>query len=66
MTVLDRLQTMKVFLGVVDEGGFSAAARSLSMTVSNVTRHVAALEEHGHLLCRRTTRPQARRLLLSR
>lgn len=55
--MLDRLQTMKVFLGVVDEGGFSAAARSLSMTVSNVTRHVAALEEHlGTRLLQRTTR----------
>lgn len=55
--MLDRLHTMKVFITVVDEGGFTAAARRLSMTVPHVTRHVAALEEElGTRLLQRTTR----------
>lgn len=54
---MDRIQAMKVFLAVVDEGGFTAAARALSMTVSNVTRQVATLEAHlGTRLLQRTTR----------
>lgn len=48
---------MTVFLAVVDEGGFTAAARRLAMTVPHVTRHVAALEEQlGSRLLQRTTR----------
>ncbi len=48
---------MKVFLAVVDEGGFTAAARHLSMTVPHVTRHIAALETQlGTRLLQRTTR----------
>lgn len=55
--MLDRLHAMKVFLAVVDEGGFTAAARHLSMTVPHVTRHIAALEEQlGTRLLQRTTR----------
>lgn len=55
--MLDRLHTMTVFLAVVDEGGFTAAARRLSMTVPHVTRHIAALEEQlGTRLLQRTTR----------
>lgn len=55
--MLDRLHTMRVFLSVVEEGGFTAAARHLSMTVPHVTRHVAALEEQlGTRLLQRTTR----------
>lgn len=55
--MLDRLHTMAVFLAVVDEGGFTAAARRLSMTGPHVTRHIAALEEQlGTRLLQRTTR----------
>ena len=55
--MLDRLHAMKVFLAVVDEGGFTAAARHLSMTVPHVTRHIAALETQlGTRLLQRTTR----------
>lgn len=55
--MLDRLHTMKVFLAVAEEGSFTAASHRLAMTVSNVTRHVAALEEQlGTRLLQRTTR----------
>lgn len=55
--VLDRLQTMKVFITVIDEGSFTAAARRLGMTVPHVTRHIAALEtELSTRLLQRTTR----------
>ena len=54
---MDLLQAMKVFLGVVDEGGFTAAARRMDMSVPNVTRLVASLEAHlGARLLQRTTR----------
>ena len=54
---MDLLQAMKIFLGVVDEGGFTAAARRLDMSVPNVTRLVANLEAHlGARLLQRTTR----------
>ena len=54
---MDLLQTMKVFLAVVDEGGFTAAARRMDMSVPNVTRLVASLESHlGARLLQRTTR----------
>ena len=55
--MLDRLQTMKVFLAVADDGSFTAAARHLGMTVPHVTRHIAALETQlGTRLLQRTTR----------
>ncbi|MEQ6434852.1 LysR family transcriptional regulator [Comamonas sp. w2-DMI] len=54
---MDRLLTMRVFQSVADEGGFSAAARRLDMSVPTVTRLVADLEEHlGTRLLQRTTR----------
>lgn len=54
---MDRLQTMRVFQKVVDEGGFAAAARALDMSPAAVTRLVADLEEHlGTRLLQRTTR----------
>lgn len=57
---MDRLQSMKVFLRVADEGGFAAAARALDMSPAGVTRMVAALEEHlGVRLMQRTTRKLA-------
>lgn len=57
---MDRLQSMKVFLRVADEGGFASAARALEMSPAGVTRMVASLEEHlGVRLMQRTTRKLA-------
>ena len=54
---MDRLQSMRVFESVVDEGGFAAAARALDMSAPVVTRLVADLEEHlGTRLLQRSTR----------
>ena len=51
---------MRVFLRVIDEGGFAAAARALDMSPAVVTRLVADLEEHlGTRLLHRTTRRQS-------
>ena len=43
---MDRLQAMKVFARVVEEGGFAAAARAMDMSPPVVTRMVAELEQH--------------------
>ena len=43
---MDRLQSMRVFQRVVDEGGFAVAARALDMSPAGVTRLVSDLEEH--------------------
>lgn len=57
---MDRLQAMKVFARVVDEGGFAAAARALDMSPPVVTRMVADLELHLNTrLLNRTTRKVA-------
>ena len=54
---MDRLQSMRVFQQVVDEGGFAAAARKLDLAPSVVTRLVNDLEQHlGVRLLQRTTR----------
>lgn len=54
---MDHLRSMKVFVRVVDEGGFAKAARALSMAPPVVTRVVAELETHlGARLLNRTTR----------
>lgn len=54
---MDRLQSMRVFEKVVDEGGFAAAARALDMSAPVVTRLVADLEDHlGTRLLQRSTR----------
>jgi len=54
---MDRLQSMRVFQAVVDEGGFAAAARKLDLTPAAVTRLVSDLEKHlGVRLLQRTTR----------
>lgn len=54
---MDRLQSMRVFQQVVDEGGFAAAARKLEMAPAVVTRLVGDLETHlGVRLLQRTTR----------
>ena len=57
---MDRLQAMKVFARVVDEGGFAAAARAMDMSPPVVTRMVAELEQHLNTrLLQRTTRKVA-------
>lgn len=54
---MDRLQSMRVFQAVVDEGGFAAAARRLDLAPAVVTRLVSDLEQHlGVRLLHRTTR----------
>src|SRR6478735_11302904 len=54
---MDRLQSMRVFQAVVDEGGFAAAARKLDLAPAVVTRLVNDLEKHlGARLLQRTTR----------
>jgi len=54
---MDRLQTMRVFAAVAEEGGFAAAARRLRLSAPSVTRAVAALEARlGARLLHRTTR----------
>lgn len=51
---------MELFVRVVDEGSFSAAARSLGVTPSSVSRQVSQLEsELGARLFHRTTRKQS-------
>jgi DNA-binding transcriptional LysR family regulator len=54
---MDRLQTMTVFVTVVDCGGFAKAARKLDLSPPVVTRAVAELEARlGLRLLTRTTR----------
>jgi len=54
---MDRLNGMKIFAAVVEEGGFSAAARALRIPLPTVSRRVSELEEHlGVRLLVRTTR----------
>ncbi len=54
---MDRLAEMEIFVRVVDDGSFSAAADGLGMTKSAVSKRVAALEERlGARLLNRTTR----------
>ena len=51
------LNRAATFVKVVDEGGFTAAARALSLPKSSVSRAVALFEEElGVLLLRRSTR----------
>ena len=54
---MDRLQSMRVFQQVVDEGSFAAAARKLDLSAAVVTRLIGDLESHiGVRLLQRTTR----------
>jgi DNA-binding transcriptional LysR family regulator len=54
---VDRFDAMTVFARVVEAGSLSAAARSIPMSLTSVSRHVAALEQRlGTQLLRRTTR----------
>ncbi|MES3021361.1 MAG: LysR substrate-binding domain-containing protein [Pseudomonadota bacterium] len=54
---MDRLQSMRVFAKVVEQGSFAGAANVLDMSNAVVTRNVADLEAHlGTRLLNRTTR----------
>jgi DNA-binding transcriptional LysR family regulator len=54
---MDRLESMAIFLAVVDEGGFAAAARKMKISPPVVTRAVSDLEViMGVRLLTRTTR----------
>lgn len=54
---MDRLQSMRVFAKVVEQGSFVRAGQALDISNAVVTRHVADLEDHlGTRLLNRTTR----------
>lgn len=54
---MDRLQSMRVFAKVVEQGSFARAGQALDISNAVVTRHVADLEDHlGTRLLNRTTR----------
>jgi DNA-binding transcriptional LysR family regulator len=54
---MDRMTSMATFVKVVESGGFSAAARALSISPSMVTTHVQSLEDRlGVRLLNRNTR----------
>jgi len=57
---MDHLSAMRVFVRVVDEQSFTAAARSLGMPRSSVSRQLSWLEGHlGARLLNRSTRTMA-------
>ncbi|MBX9632452.1 MAG: LysR family transcriptional regulator [Burkholderiales bacterium] len=57
---MDRLQSMEVFLRVVEKGGLSAAAETFAISPTMVGKHVRSLEERlGGRLLNRTTRRQS-------
>ena len=54
---MDRLQSIRAFVKVVEHGGFARAARAMDMSDTVMTRLVADLESHlGTRLLNRTTR----------
>lgn len=54
---MDHLSGMRMFVKVVDLGGFSAAARAAGVSTAMVSKHVAALEQRlGVPLLTRSTR----------
>ncbi|MFT6008661.1 MAG: DNA-binding transcriptional LysR family regulator [Parasphingorhabdus sp.] len=74
--IMDRIQTLEMFVAVADRGSFSAAARALRVSPPAVTRGIGALEHRlGVSLFHRSTRavsltddgsaflPRARRIL---
>lgn len=74
--MMDRIQTLEMFVAVADQGSFSAAARALRLSPPAVTRGIGALESRlGVSLFHRSTRavsltdegasflPSARRIL---
>lgn len=69
--MMERLTGMDVLVRVVDDGSFSAAARTLGLTPSAVSKQISALEDRlGTRLLSRTTRrlmlTEAGRTLLDR
>lgn len=57
MRRMDQLKTMRIFVKVIDEGSFAAAARAMDVATSVVTRAIAELESTlGSRLLNRTTR----------
>ena len=57
---MDELSNLRIFVCVVQEGSFSAAARTLGLAPSSVSRQVSQLEgELGARLFSRTTRKQS-------
>jgi len=54
---MDRLEAMQLFVAVAEQGGFARAARKSGVSAVQVTRQIAALEEHLNArLFQRTTR----------
>ena len=54
---MDKIESIRTFARVVEEGSFVAAARSLGVTRSAVSKHIRALEDElGAQLFRRSTR----------
>ncbi len=54
---MDRLTEMEAFASVVDQGGFTDAARKMGISKSAVSKHVSSLESRlGARLLNRTTR----------
>ncbi|MEM7241947.1 MAG: LysR family transcriptional regulator [Pseudomonadota bacterium] len=54
---MDRFTEMDVFTAIVEEGGFTGAARKLGLSKSAVSKHITALEGRlGATLLNRTTR----------
>ncbi|MEM8957025.1 MAG: LysR family transcriptional regulator [Pseudomonadota bacterium] len=54
---MDRLTEMEAFATVVDQGGFTGAARKLQVSKSAISKHVSSLEARlGVRLLNRTTR----------
>ncbi|WP_423199116.1 MULTISPECIES: LysR family transcriptional regulator [unclassified Cupriavidus] len=53
---MDRLDAMKVFVAVVEAGGFAAASRRLDIPIATISRNVSQLEGHleASLLVRST------------
>lgn len=57
MRLTERLGDMAIFTRVVEEGGFTAAARELGLSKAAVSKAVARLENHlGERLLQRSTR----------
>jgi DNA-binding transcriptional LysR family regulator len=54
---MDRFTELEAFTSVIDQGGFTGAARKLGVSKSAISKHVAALETRlGVQLLERTTR----------
>lgn len=54
---MDRMTEMEAYTSVVEQGGFTGAARKLGISKSAVSKHIASLEQRlGTRLLERTTR----------